>query len=460
MKVGFGKTDITPPLGALLCGQLHEKRATYVESPLHATAMCIEDGNNVILLVSCDLVFVTAETAGEVKALVAGRLPIKQDHVFISATHTHSGPATVPIFGMGAEGEYLAGLPARIASAIEQAYNNRLPCTLKACAGRAEDLCFNRRFVMADGKAHTHPLKCDPDIIEAEGPSDPQVGVVVALGDDGAVLGGILNFACHGTVLDRYDTGISADYPGYVCRSMDALYPQPTTWLFLNGACGNLCQVDIFNPDRNEVGPEWAGHMGESIARAASQAIDGEACSGVDSLTAATAVIQAPFRKIPDSVVEEARRHLDEVGEVGEPPNVSNYGAERADARGEKVALEEVFASPFWERFRAREILTLKEEAARTPMVDVPLGVIKGADFALVTVPGELFVEWGLLIKEQSPFTYTFVAELTNGDVGYIPTDKAFSRKGGYETEYVTSTRLAEGAGEIISAKILDMLRE
>ena len=47
--------------------------------------------------------------------------------------------------------------------------------------------------------------------------------------------------------------------------------------------------------------------------------------------------------------------------------------------------------------------------------------------------PGELFVEWGLEMKKWSPFPYTFIAELANDSVGYIPTYEAF-RRGGYET--------------------------
>ena len=50
-------------------------------------------------------------------------------------------------------------------------------------------------------------------------------------------------------------------------------------------------------------------------------------------------------------------------------------------------------------------------------------------------MPGEIFVDIGLNIKKASPYPYTFVVEMANGAIGYLPTRKAFEQ-GGYETEY------------------------
>ncbi|MBM3236490.1 hypothetical protein FJZ31_09345 [Candidatus Poribacteria bacterium] len=56
-----------------------------------------------------------------------------------------------------------------------------------------------------------------------------------------------------------------------------------------------------------------------------------------------------------------------------------------------------------------------------------------------------MFVEIGLEIKRQSPFQYTFVVELANDYVGYIPTVKAFD-EGGYETMFARSSKLVPEA--------------
>jgi len=457
MKVGLAKADITPLIGTLLGGQPHEKRATYVESDLYAGAMYIEDANGVTVFVSCDILLIPGELADRVKTLLSSRLSVKRDRIFVSATHTHSGPITAPIFGMQEESGYLDQLPHKIVTAVEEAQKNLVACTLRACSSTAEGLNFNRRFIMKNGRVQTHPMKRDPDLVKPEGPSDPEVGVLVARTADGRVLGGIINFACHATVLDRYDTGISADYPGYVCTSMERRYPGPTTWLFVNGACGNVCQVNVLNPNQKEVGADWARHMGEGIAETAAGAVDEGPCSEIESLDVVAEVIDVPFRRVPDTVVEDARKRLDD-GPITAPSNLSNYGAEHADSPEGKASLEEVFSSTFWDRFEAREILALKRESEKTPIVTLPVAAIRGGSFAMVAVPGELFAEWGVMIKKGSPFQYTFIAELTNGYVGYLPTEKAFSREGGYETKYVTTTKLAENAGEIVTARLLNLL--
>jgi len=77
-------------------------------------------------------------------------------------------------------------------------------------------------------------------------------------------------------------------------------------------------------------------------------------------------------------------------------------------------------------------------------------------DLALVGLPGEIFVELGLAIKERSPFRLPILCELCNDSIGYVPTAKAYT-EGGYEA---TSTPLAEGTGERLVEAALNLLQE
>jgi neutral ceramidase len=85
--------------------------------------------------------------------------------------------------------------------------------------------------------------------------------------------------------------------------------------------------------------------------------------------------------------------------------------------------------------------------------------VLAIGDAALVGIPGELFVEFGLEIKQRSPFAHTYVAGLANGCVGYLPTRRAF-QAGGYETRLARSSKLTPEAGERLTAVALDLLHE
>jgi hypothetical protein len=75
---------------------------------------------------------------------------------------------------------------------------------------------------------------------------------------------------------------------------------------------------------------------------------------------------------------------------------------------------------------------------------------------AVVTMPGELFVEFGIDLKKRSPFSNTMLIELANADIAYIPTAQAF-KEGGYET---INSRLAPGSGEEMINVALEMLSE
>ncbi len=85
--------------------------------------------------------------------------------------------------------------------------------------------------------------------------------------------------------------------------------------------------------------------------------------------------------------------------------------------------------------------------------------MIRVGDVAIATNPGELFVEFGLEIKEKSPFKHTFVVELANGYAGYIPTQQAF-QEGGYEPLHtVHSSHLRVDAGDIMVEETLNLLK-
>ena len=84
--------------------------------------------------------------------------------------------------------------------------------------------------------------------------------------------------------------------------------------------------------------------------------------------------------------------------------------------------------------------------------------VAKLGDLALVGLPGEMFCEFGLEIKEKSPAKHTIVVGLANDAIGYIPTIEAFAQ-GGYEPT-PGACKFAPGLGEKLTASALKQLNE
>jgi neutral ceramidase len=58
-----------------------------------------------------------------------------------------------------------------------------------------------------------------------------------------------------------------------------------------------------------------------------------------------------------------------------------------------------------------------------------PVAAARLGPVAIATNPGELFVEYGLRIKQQSPFPHPVVAELANDWAWYMPTRAAFEQQ-------------------------------
>ena len=95
----------------------------------------------------------------------------------------------------------------------------------------------------------------------------------------------------------------------------------------------------------------------------------------------------------------------------------------------------------------------------RPPSDRIEVQAIAVGDLAFVGFPAEMFTEFGLRIKDESPFRTTFVCGNANGYLGYIPTPEAFTH-GGYETRFATHSRLIPEAGDIMTEVALDLLGE
>jgi hypothetical protein len=97
---------------------------------------------------------------------------------------------------------------------------------------------------------------------------------------------------------------------------------------------------------------------------------------------------------------------------------------------------------------------------SKTPYYEYEVQAFRvGDDIALLALIGEPFVEAQLKIKLNSPARYTYIAHMSNGYVGYIPTPHAL-KAGGYETWAGAGSKLAPEALDMITDASIDLLRE
>src|SRR5206468_1697208 len=92
LMVGAARTDVTPPIGIDIAGFCLRDRAPGIHAPLSIRAVVCSSGENMTVLVSCEMVGHTPATAATLRRLVADTLGIQPEAVTIGCTHTHSGP--------------------------------------------------------------------------------------------------------------------------------------------------------------------------------------------------------------------------------------------------------------------------------------------------------------------------------------------------------------------------------
>ncbi len=80
-------------------------------------------------------------------------------------------------------------------------------------------------------------------------------------------------------------------------------------------------------------------------------------------------------------------------------------------------------------------------------------------DVALVGVPAEFFTKLGQDIKRRSPFEHTYVAELSNDWIGYLP-DREAHELGGYQVWTGLHSYAEAGTGERMVDRVVGMLEE
>ena len=87
-------------------------------------------------------------------------------------------------------------------------------------------------------------------IIKPEGPDSKHLFAWYSSSTEGKPLGSAVAFGCHPTVMARDNDLLSSDYPGKVVEFVSKKLDSCAVTLFLQGACGNICQVNPLDASR------------------------------------------------------------------------------------------------------------------------------------------------------------------------------------------------------------------
>ncbi|MBK8882953.1 MAG: hypothetical protein IPN67_11365 [Bacteroidales bacterium] len=434
LRVGASAVKITPPLGVPLAGQYYDRGATAVHDDLYAKAMVIEKNGVKVAIVSCDLVDIGKDLVPAARRLAMKSTGIPEDHIMISATHSHTGPV-IPSPGninssQGSVPEiltaYMAKLPGLISESIKQANENLKPAIIAGGLGHEETISFNRRFFMTDGTVGWNPGKMNPMIIKPAGPIDPDVSVLYAETADGVPVSTYVNFALHLDITGGLE--ISADMPYTLAKILGEVKSQNMITMFTQGCCGNINHINVKTAEEQSGNAE-AERIGTVLAGEVIRT-----CTRLKPLTVGTISVSSEIVSLPLAVISTAE--LPWAREI-----TSKYG--KPDA------------APFMDMVKAFKILEINDRKGKALEAEIQV-IALGDSCAIVSLPGEVFTELGMYIKSRSPYPFTIVEELANVSVDYVPDMKACI-EGNYEP---ISARCAPGSGELLAKKAIEMLWE
>jgi len=438
LLTGIAEVNYTPPVGLDLVGNYRGDNyaSRGVHDSLYARAIAVAGSNGVkAAILSVDICNLKKEAVDMMREYIASKTDIEPGNIMIHATHTHSGPRSY------LEAPEAMNYLRKAADAVILANDRMKPTVISAGRTEEHEASYVRRLKYSDGKTRMVWENLDPEkVVEVLGTKDPEL-ITLSFEQDGKTVGFIVNFGCHATNLTGSNWLYSADYPGYIAEALKKVKGDDFIPIFLNGCCGNVTQVNYklgFIDTYAE-----CQRMGYLLGLDALSTMKDEEVTGGNIVEVTREMVPIKRMTITDEQLQWAEALKKKIDKEGMPP-LQQDGIPDAS-----------YALRWIEMRKNQNIIDSLE-----------VMVIRMGDIAFVGLPGEIFAEFGMDIKSNSPFKNTIVMGLANDSRAYFPTRDAFTQgpEGftpmitGYET--TPGTTLYEiGAGEKLADSAIKQLK-
>ena len=483
LLIGFAEESLVPDKRVRLYGQFYERISEYVESEITATAMAVSSGEEQMILVSADLTAAPTFVLNIVRRKFASMTDeVSPDKIIITATHTHTSHTLAnPTAGdqfistksilkefMAEDKEYKPLVTAdesvldpteatefvsdRIALAAYRAWQARRPSYIANDFGRAVvGMC--RRATYTDGSAEMWGDTNRADFDSLEGGNDSGIELLYVFDSDKKLSGIVANIACPSQILE-HRSFISADYWGRAKANIREKLGERIFLVGLGGAGGDQCPRDLVRwvhpktelNDPNISRPNLVDRRADPSmfdiegCNKAGKRISNEIISVYEDLDMDRLTDEAPFvhrvknidlplRKATRAEYDRAVREIEYFVQKNADKPTFDY------ADNAKMFVHAGTVKRYREQ-QNKEIFSAEYHAVR-------LGNI-----AIVTNPFELFLDFGNRIKARSNAEQTFIAQLTCGASGYLPTEKA--ERAGHYSAYITSGSVGHEGGDLL----------
>ncbi len=395
--VGMAKGDITPPLGTLLFGYPSKRAAQRVLDNLNLSVIAMKQNDETVLLISFDITVAETNVCASIKESIYKELGVKPENIICSAIHTHSGPVSATVAGWGtANTDFLDNIlyPTALSTA-RKALENMKPAVM-AVGMTNSQVGINRREI-ANGEVI---LGQDPN-----GPYDPQMTVVSFKTTNGENIGSFIHFAAHPTACGP-NLSITRDWPGLMMDKVEEITSAPC--MFVNGTEG-------------DVGPRLS---------------NGKTTADEPSMLELGAI-----------AAQDAEKAYENLGEFSVPtlktlsgdmffPSTAPLSYEETLAQIEALGNPEDLIEVNVRKYANLQVIKKMYETGEAFSEGIPFmqTLVALDDLVIVPIPFEAFCEIGLSLKQKSPFKITLPFGISNGSIGYLPTEEQIPY-GGYEVD-------------------------
>ncbi|MBN1442983.1 MAG: hypothetical protein JXA90_09745 [Planctomycetes bacterium] len=447
LLVGTDVASITHERPIALQGQMHTRIGAAVDAPLEASAVALEsrDGDRSLdhaIMVSCDVCYIPAGVVEQVRAELARQLPdVDARKLFLSATHTHTGPVFedglyhIPQEGVLPPSEYTRFFVERVADAAARAWRSRKPGAAGWGLGHAV-VGHNRRAVYADGSARMYGATDDPAFRGIEGYEDHALETLLFWDREEKLVAAAINFACTAQEVEG-KSAVDADFVHPVRKELRRRHGEQLAVLAWISAAGDQSPHLMFRKRAEDRMRELRGLSRlDEIARRIVAGFD-EAFEGArqDIRTDVPLVHKVETLTLPLRLVTDQ---------------------ELADARAQVASLSK---DPAQQRSRLWHQAVIdrheRQQSEPNPARDFEIHVLRLGDVAICTNPFELFLDFGIQMKSRSKAIQTFVIQLVGG-AGYVPTQEAV-RGGGYSA-VVQSNRVGPEGGQMLVERTVELI--
>lgn len=369
LKVSSIQSDITPQGKYFPCPIHRGKLAEEIKDHCYATSIILQIKDKKLIWVTLDLGGLNKEFSDHLKSLLSEQYQIPQENINLGFTHTHSAPPIHQMMAsMKADESYKDYVKEKVLDCVSRAFEHGL----KECKAYVSTYTIDGYYSNRIGK---------------EFPSDQNFSLLQFKDTQGKVLAAAYAYACHSTVVGPSNRYVTADLAGAISRGLQeklGVYP-----LCMLGAAGDMSnRLYRQGHDYAELLRVQAGIMAQLNIK-----------------------VKETELSLDELVVEKYRYHdVFHVSHEDRQKQIKEIQHKIDTAPNED--LKRVFTSALLFATNASDQTDFDFDCEGT--------IIRMNDIMIVTMPAELFNQFGTELKNAMPCLCPIFWGYSNYSVGYL----------------------------------------